>query len=68
MPMLPVPVPILTRFDAILEKRAVAPIQRTDYKKWLRYFLGTFVHRQAAGKKTDPVPAKSGSVRCISIF
>jgi integron integrase len=39
MPMLPVPVPILTRFEAILEKRAVAPIQRADYKKWLRYFL-----------------------------
>jgi len=39
MPMRPVPVPILTRFDAILEKRAVAPIQRADYKKWLRYFL-----------------------------
>ena len=33
MPMRPVPVPILTRFDAILEKRAVAPIQRADYKK-----------------------------------
>jgi hypothetical protein len=39
MSMLPVPVPILKRFDAILEKRAVAPIQRADYKKWLRYFL-----------------------------
>jgi hypothetical protein len=39
MPMLPVPAPVLTRFDAILEKRAVAPIQRADYKKWLRYFL-----------------------------
>jgi len=39
MPMLPVPVPILTRFDAILDKRAVASIQRPDYKKWLRYFL-----------------------------
>lgn len=39
MPMLPVPVPILNRFDAILEKRAVAPKQRADYKKWLRYFL-----------------------------
>ena len=35
MPMLPVPVPIVKRFDAILEKRAVAPIQRADYKKWL---------------------------------
>jgi integron integrase len=39
MPMLPVPVAILTRFEAILEKWAVAPIQRADYKKWLRYFL-----------------------------
>jgi hypothetical protein len=37
--MLPVPVPVLTRFEAILEKRSVAPIQRADYKKWLRYFL-----------------------------
>ncbi|MBI4620848.1 MAG: phage integrase N-terminal SAM-like domain-containing protein [Desulfobacterales bacterium] len=37
--MLPVPAPVLTRFDATLEKRAVAPIQRADYKKWLRYFL-----------------------------
>ena len=39
MPMQSVPAPILTRFEAILEKRAVAPIQRADYKKWLRYFL-----------------------------
>ena len=39
MSLRPVPVPILKRFDAILEKRAVAPIQRADYKKWLRYFL-----------------------------
>ena len=39
MPMLPVPASVLTRFDAILEKRGVAPIKRADYKKWLRYFL-----------------------------
>ena len=37
--MLPVPVPILERFEAILEKRAVPPIQRANYKQWLRYFL-----------------------------
>jgi len=30
--MLPVPVHILKRFDTILEKRAVAPIHRVDYK------------------------------------
>ncbi len=39
MPGLHVPVSILSRFDAILEKRAVAPRLRADYKKWLRYFL-----------------------------
>ena len=37
--MQPVPVPILARFDAILEKRAIAPIHHAAYKKWLRYFL-----------------------------
>lgn len=37
--MLPVPNDILTRFNAILDKRAVAPEQRANYKKWLRYFL-----------------------------
>jgi len=39
IPMMHVPVTILSRFDAILEKRAVAQKQRADYKKWLRYFL-----------------------------
>ena len=39
MPMLPVPVAILAKFDAILGKKAVAQRHRGDYKKWLRYFL-----------------------------
>jgi integron integrase len=39
MPMLPVPLPILTKFNAILEKQAVPSTLRADYKKWLRYFL-----------------------------
>jgi integron integrase len=37
--MLPVPIAILAKFEAILEKRSVAPRQHPDYKKWLRYFL-----------------------------
>jgi hypothetical protein len=37
--MLFFPVPILPKFNALLEKWAVAPTQRADYKKWLRYFL-----------------------------
>jgi len=37
--MRPVPVPFLARFEAILEERAIAPIHRAAYEKWLRYFL-----------------------------
>ena len=37
--MLPIPDTILRRFDAVLDKRAVAPALRADFKKWLRYFL-----------------------------
>ena len=39
MPMLPIPDTVRTRFDAVLDKRAVATALRADYKKWLRYFL-----------------------------
>jgi integrase len=39
MPMLPIPDTVLTRCDAVLDKRAVAPALRADFKKWLRYFL-----------------------------
>lgn len=31
MPMLPIPVPVLKNFEAILEKRAVALSQRANY-------------------------------------
>ena len=37
--MQPVPNPILKSFEAILEKRAISPLERANYKKWLRYFL-----------------------------
>ncbi len=37
--MRPVPAPILKSFEAVLEKRAISPLERANYKKWLRYFL-----------------------------
>ena len=37
--MRPVPVPILKSFEAILERRAISPLERPNYRKWLRYFL-----------------------------
>ena len=55
MLMLPVPAPILTRFDVILEKRAVAPKQRADYKKWLRYFLDFCAKYPVPEAKPDQV-------------
>jgi hypothetical protein len=55
MPMQPVPVSNLTRFDAILEKRAVDPIQHADYKKWLRYFLDFCAKYPVPEAKSDQV-------------
>jgi hypothetical protein len=37
--MLTIPPETLTRYVALLEKRAVPSIQRHFYKKWLRYYL-----------------------------
>jgi hypothetical protein len=38
MPMLPIPDTVLTRFDAILDKRAVALALCADFKKCLDIF------------------------------
>ncbi len=38
-PMQPVPVPILKHFEAVLDKQAISPLERANYKQWLRYFL-----------------------------
>ncbi|HEX9758289.1 MAG TPA: hypothetical protein VGB26_10910 [Nitrospiria bacterium] len=37
--MLTIPPPTLTRYVALLEKRAGPSIQRNFYQKWLRYYL-----------------------------
>jgi hypothetical protein len=37
--MQPVPKDILAQFDVILEQRNVPAASRSDYRKWLRYFL-----------------------------
>jgi len=55
MPMLPVPVAILTRYNAILEKRAIAPAQHADYKKWLRYFLDFYTKYPVPEAHSDQV-------------
>jgi integron integrase len=53
--MMFVPVPILTKFEAILEKRAVAPAQRAAYKKWLRYFLDFCIKYPVPQSRPDQV-------------
>ena len=37
--MKPIPSDILTRFEAVLKKRAVPADRHADYKKWLMYYL-----------------------------
>jgi hypothetical protein len=37
--MLPIPKDISAKFEAVLNKREIAPSRRTEYMKWLRYYL-----------------------------
>jgi hypothetical protein len=37
--MHPIPSDILTKFEAVLKKRAVPVSRHADYRKWLRYYL-----------------------------
>ena len=37
--VLPIPDEILRPFDAVMEKKSIPPRLRSDYRKWLRYFL-----------------------------
>jgi hypothetical protein len=53
--MLPIPDNILKRFDAILEKRDVAPALRADFKKWLRYFLDFCAKYPPPATRSDQV-------------
>ena len=51
--MLNIPPDILTRFDALLTKRAVPSDQHNFYKKWLRYYLdfcGKYLHPDSSPK------------------
>jgi hypothetical protein len=53
--MRPVPVPLLKSFEAILEKRAISPLERANYKKWLRYFLDFFAKYPVPDARPDQV-------------
>lgn len=53
--MLIIPDNILTSFEAILNKRAVAPAQCADYKKWLRYFLDFCAKYPVPAARSDHV-------------
>jgi hypothetical protein len=37
--MLQIPEEILRLFDAVMEKKSIPPRLRSDYRKWLRYYL-----------------------------
>jgi len=55
MPLLPVPDPILKKYEAILEKRAIPPIHRVNYIKWLRYFLDFYSKYPTTDARTEQV-------------
>ena len=53
--MRPIPVPILKSFETILEKRAISPLERANYKKWLRYFLDSCAKHPVPEARSDQV-------------
>ena len=53
--MLTIPDNILTRFEAVLCKRTVAPAQHADYKKWIRYFLDFCAKYPVTAARSDLV-------------
>ncbi|MEK7718552.1 MAG: hypothetical protein AAB347_02910 [Bacteroidota bacterium] len=61
--MLTIPDNILTRFEAVLSKRTVAPAQRADYKKWLRYFLDFCAKYPVPAARSDLVRLFIGKLR-----
>src|SRR3990172_7322387 len=54
--MLPIPNDILIPFDAIMAKKAISTALRTDYRKWLMYYLDFRV-------KYPPPDSRSEQVR-----
>ena len=54
--MLPIPDEVLKPFDAILEEKTIPRVLRSEYRKWLRYYLDFRV-------KYPPPNSTSGHVR-----
>lgn len=54
--MLPIPDDILKPFDDIMDKKKISAAQRTDYRKWLMYYLDFRV-------KYPPPDSRSEQVR-----
>jgi hypothetical protein len=54
--MLTIPPETLTRYAALLEKRAVPAIQRNFYEKWLRYYLDFCVKYRLSDSSSKSLP------------
>jgi hypothetical protein len=55
MPMLYIPDDILTKFDTVMEKKAVPASLRDEYRKWLRYYLDFRVKYPRLDAKSEQV-------------
>ncbi len=53
--MQPIPQDVLAQFDAILEQRNIPAASRSDYRKWLRYFLDFRSKYPLPDSRTDQV-------------
>lgn len=53
--MLPIPDDILKPFDAVMEKKAIPPSLRSDYRKWLKYYLDFRIKYPPPGSRSEQV-------------
>lgn len=58
-----IPPDILARFDSILKQRNVPPGSRSEYRKWLRYFLDFRAKYPEAGERSVQVKQFSDKLR-----
>ena len=53
--MLPIPDEVLKPFDAILEEKTIPRVLRSEYRKWLRYYLDFRVKYPPPNSKSEHV-------------
>lgn len=61
--MLPIPGGIFKPFGATMEKKAISPSARADYRKWLKYYFGFRTKYPPPDSRSEQVPCSLSQQR-----